>query len=187
MIEQGRPLENWRVNDSDIEQGVEIGRGRSGTVYRVRYQGVSMACKRLSVGANQQRAQVERFLLKEAKALSRLRHPNIIRLFHVCISASSLCLLMEYADKGTLRDELDRAIQESFGLQKMLRAVQPARVTDDEQQVVVGELPAWRKFQVLHQLVLALRAVHQLGALHQDIKPSNCLIMQVHFVCQVVR
>jgi serine/threonine protein kinase len=102
----------WLVDPSSVQDEVEIGRGRSGTVYRVRCGGAVMACKRLNGGGvDGQRQKLKTFLLKEAKALSRLHHPHIISLFGVCISEHSLALLMEYAGKGTLRDELDGAIQ----------------------------------------------------------------------------
>lgn len=71
--------QEWRIDEAHIERGLVIGQGRTGIVYRVRYRGAVMALKVLIVGANQQRMQVERFLLKEAKALQQLRHPNVIR------------------------------------------------------------------------------------------------------------
>ena len=121
--------------------------------------------------------------MKEARALAQLRHPNIIqvtrqclgldvfvtvlfvslgsKLFGVCTSGG-LALVMELADGGTLRDELDQALRHPacfLGIFKF-----------------GGELPGWRKFEILHQIVLAMRMIHAKGALHQDIKPSNCMV-----------
>ena len=145
-----------------------------------------MACKKLDIGPNEQRELVKQFLLKEAKMLSRLHHPNIIQLFGVCISERSLALLMEFAEKGTLRDELDREIKVPSGLQKILKAVprRSARHNSDDDVALVaapvlGELAAWRKFEILYQIALAMKTVHEMGALHQDIKPTNCMVVQV--------
>jgi serine/threonine protein kinase len=136
-----------------------------------------MACKIIGVGANQKhKEEAKLFLYKEAKMLSRLNHPNIIQLFGVCISDSTLALLMEYADQGTLRDELDRETREPSGFQKMLGKIQSE---DNPDHVVRGELAAWRKFEVLHQVVLAMDTVHRMCVIHQDLKPQNCMVFQV--------
>jgi serine/threonine protein kinase len=39
--------------------------------------------------------------------MGQLMHPNIIRLLGVCIEPGNLCLLMEFADLGTLRDIIE--------------------------------------------------------------------------------
>ena len=172
---------NWTVresdqkwildDDSEISWIKEIGKGRSSRVHRVQYRGAVMACKQLDVGAHQQREQVKKFLQEH---LSRFRHPNIIQLYHVYISDSTLALLMEYADKGTVRDELDRAIKAPSDLQSVL-----VPITDDSRvscNKTVGQLPAWRKFEILNQVVLAMTAVHEKGVLHKDIKPTNVMV-----------
>jgi serine/threonine protein kinase len=167
--------QKWMIDETDIEFGAAIGKGRSGIVYRVQCRGTVMACKIIGVGENQKHKQ-KLFLQKEAKILSRLHHPNIIQLFGVCISDSTLALLMEYADQGTLRDELDREMRAPSGFQKILGQTQ---LGDSTGHVVHGELAAWRKFEVLHQVVLAMDTVHRMCVIHQDLKPPNCMIVKV--------
>ena len=162
-------IQDWEIDASDMEdRGVVIGRGSSGTVYKIRIGGVVYACKKLFVGAEDQQEKVQKYLLKEAKTLAQLRHPNIIQLFGVCLPDNSL--VMEYADQGTVRDELNRAMKEPSVLQNVLPPTHRLHK--------VGQLSGWRKFEILHQVVLAMQAVHQKGALHQDIKPSNCMVVQ---------
>ena len=45
--------------------------------------------------------------LFQVRAMGQLMHPNIIRLLGVCIEPGNLCLLMEFADLGTLRDIIE--------------------------------------------------------------------------------
>jgi serine/threonine protein kinase len=168
--------QKWLVDETDIQFCAMIGKGRSGIVYRVQCHGTVMACKKLLVEEHQAQKQVEAFLCKEAKMLSRLHHPNIIQLFGVCISDSTLALLMEYADQGTLRNELDREMVEPSGLQKILGQ---SRFRDTPDKSIHGELAAWRKFEVLHQVVLAMNTVHRMCVIHQDLKPANCMVLQV--------
>ena len=169
--------QKWMINETDIKFGAVIGKGRSGIVYRVQCRGTVMACKIIGVGENQKHKQEAKlFLQKEAKMLSRLHHPNIVQLFGVCISDSTLALLMEYADEGTLRDELDREMRAPSGFQKILRQTQSG---GNPGHVVHGESAAWRKFEVLHQVVLAMDTVHRMCVIHQDLKPSNCMIVKV--------
>jgi serine/threonine-protein kinase len=168
---------NWQLDETKIQEEAVVGRGRTGNVYRVRYCGAVMACKKLFVGAGHDRGKMEIFLRKEAKALSQLRHPNIIQLFGVCISDTSLALLMEFAGGGTVRDELDRAIREPSSL--ITVGGNPFFGNKATCVVRQGELPAWRKFEILDQLALAMRLVHSHGVVHQDIKPTNCMVLQV--------
>ena len=160
---------DWEIDAADMEDpNVIIGRGNSGTVYKVRIGGVIYACKKLFVDKGGEE-EVSRFLLKEAKSLAQLRHPNIIQLFGICLSEKSL--VMEYADQGTVRDELKEAIKEPSSLQNIL----PLEKNGPDE---LGQLAGWRKFEILHHVALAMQAVHQKGAVHQDIKPSNCMVVQ---------
>lgn len=68
---------------------------------------------------------------------------------------------MEYAGEGTVRDELDKAVREPSSLQS---------------RAEVGELPAWRKFEILDQVAVAMSMVHDKGVKHQDIKPTNIFV-----------
>jgi serine/threonine protein kinase len=102
----------WMVDESDIKFGAVIGKDRSSIAYRAQCRGTVMACKIIVVANQKHKEEAKSFLYKEAKILYRLNHPNIIQLFGVYISDSTLALLMEYADQGTLRDELDREMRE---------------------------------------------------------------------------
>jgi serine/threonine protein kinase len=104
--------------------------------------------------------QIRELFLAEADALKRLSHPNIVR-FHALFDVrGSLAIAMEFADGDTLEDVIARHVARS-------RLAGP------------GALPgmafqrAWYYFQ---QLLGALAAIHALGIVHRDVKPSNIMI-----------
>ncbi|EOD20577.1 hypothetical protein EMIHUDRAFT_65378, partial [Emiliania huxleyi CCMP1516] len=90
-------------------------------------------------------------LLEEAKALARVRHPNVVHLLGVCTDSRSPMMLLSLA-AGTLVDELDAA--EASGV-----------------PMAVG-----RKLQLARDICAGMAALHARGILHLDLKPANVLI-----------
>lgn len=86
-------------------------------------------------------------LCREAQALRRLHHPNIIRLLRSALEAPEPSLVLEYAGGGSLAELLQR---------------QP-------------QLPIDRALDVGLGVAAALVEVHAMGILHRDVKPSNIL------------
>jgi len=87
-------------------------------------------------------------LLREARALSALDHPNICRIYDYAEGPSCDFLVLELIDGVTLR----RAIDDG-----MSRA---------------------RKLRVARQIVSALAAAHRRGIVHRDLKPENVMIAE---------
>ncbi|WAS96529.1 serine/threonine-protein kinase [Nannocystis poenicansa] len=88
-------------------------------------------------------------LLREAQALARLSHPNVVQIFEVGHHEGRLFVAMEYVDGETL--------------QAWLRAPDRPR--------------SWR--QILAVFIAAgrgLAAAHGVGLVHRDFKPSNVMI-----------
>jgi serine/threonine protein kinase len=90
---------------------------------------------------------------REATALARLTHPNIITIFERGRTDRSFYLIMEYVDGpgGGPPTDLRRMIDE-------------------------GPLPLARTRRLILQVVRALEFAHQQKIIHRDIKPSNILI-----------
>jgi hypothetical protein len=87
--------------------------------------------------------------------MAAVKHLNIIRLLGVCLEPGETSLLMEFADLGTLRDQLDTE--------------PPAE-----------PLPAWRRFNLLFGVVSGMRRLHMhqpKPILHRDLKAMNVLIV----------
>ena len=86
-------------------------------------------------------------LRREVRALSRVRHPNVIKLHGVCFGPAPM-LLMSYAPSGTLQDALDN--------QKFQTSLEMVRL--------------------LAGIARGMEAVHAHKIIHLDLKPENVLI-----------
>lgn len=90
---------------------------------------------------------VERFI-REAKAVAKLAHPNVVAVFDQGTDGTYVYLAMEYVAGCTLRDVL-----------RERGALQPRAALD-----------------ILEPVLAALGAAHRAGLVHRDMKPENVLI-----------
>nr|WP_297385951.1 serine/threonine protein kinase [uncultured Roseateles sp.] len=93
------------------------------------------------------RASVDAWL-HEARAVSRLTHPNIVPVFEADIEAGQTYMVFEYVPGGTLTERLRQR----------------------------GRLPAREAVTLMLGILDGLHAAHQAGVVHRDLKPSNILI-----------
>jgi len=103
------------------------------------------------------RERARRLFLREAEALRRLAHPNVVHFFALVDDGSELALVMELVQGEPLSTIVARGF-----------AARPAPGAPCLPFVL-----AWHYFA---QLLGALAAVHQLGILHRDVKPANVLV-----------
>jgi len=89
----------------------------------------------------------ERFL-REARAVARLDHPNIVQIYLFGEEENITYIVMQYVDGGTLKDKL-----------KQTGALSP---TDALKFVI--------------QAAEGLGAAHEHGIIHRDVKPANMLL-----------
>lgn len=84
---------------------------------------------------------------REARALAKLSHPNILKIFDYGEFDNQPYLVMEYIPGGTLKDWLK------------------------------GEPVPWQKAaQILTRVARALEVAHSEGIIHRDVKPANILL-----------
>jgi serine/threonine protein kinase len=127
-----------------------IGRGGMGVVYKARQKNLDrlVALKVLSPAVAGSPGFAERFA-REARAMARLNHPNIVAVHDFgCVDNSGveLCYFsMEFVDGSNLR-----------GLIKQLTPSQA--------------------LAIVPQICEALQYAHDIGIIHRDIKPENILI-----------
>lgn len=126
-----------------------IGVGGMGAIYKARHRalGRSVAIKVLPQESSDQPEEIERFI-KEARAMAKLKHPQIVTVFDFGQTAQRhLYLVMEFVD----------------GL-------------DLHRRIRFRELNTERIFSIVDQLCDALQFAHAQGVIHRDIKPANILV-----------
>lgn len=125
-----------------------IGQGGMGAVYKARQKGLDrlVALKILPPDSARDPAFAERFS-REARALAKLSHPNIVSVYDSGQAGGLFYFIMEYVDGVNLR----QAIQS-------------------------GQLVPKQALSIVPQVCDALQYAHDEGIVHRDIKPENVLV-----------
>ena len=125
-----------------------VGKGGMGAVYKARQPNLDrlVALKILPPAAAGDPGFAERFN-REARALARLNHPNIVAVHDFGQAGNLHYLVMEFVDGGNLR-QIERA----------------------------GRLAPEQALAIVPQICEALQFAHNEGIVHRDIKPENILL-----------
>ncbi len=128
-----------------------LGRGATGAVWRAadpnwpNDRSRDVAIKRLSVPESESDRQR---LGREANALAKLQHPNVITVREVLDDGAGIALVLDLADAGTLAERLRRD----------------------------GPLAPEETVRLLGPIADALAAAHRVGLVHRDVKPDNIFL-----------
>lgn len=140
-----------------------IGAGGFGRVYRAialaphPYAGRDVALKLATVSAGEHasgRDLGRQRLEREAAALARVDHPNVVRLLGAGVAGGAPWLAMEYLATG--------------------------RSLDDELAARAERREPFASHEILHivgALLEGLEAAHTLGLVHRDVKPENVMLV----------
>jgi serine/threonine-protein kinase len=125
-----------------------IGTGGMGVVYLARHVMIDRlsAIKILRQDLGMSPTHRERFL-REARAVNRINHPNIVEINDFGEDAGLTYLVMEFVEGKSLHEAL-----------------------------AAGRLAWARGARIAMQIASALGRAHQLGVVHRDLKPENVLI-----------
>ena len=126
----------------------ELGRGGMGVVYLARRTQLNRLCalKMILAGEHAGRESAIRFLA-EAATVARLRHPNIVQVYHLGKQDHRPYLELEYVEGGSLAQRLDGTPW--------------------------TQRPAARLVELLAR---AIDEAHQQAIIHRDLKPANVLL-----------
>jgi len=143
-----------RIVDRRYRINELIGSGGMGAVYRSTHLEMNreIALKVLGRGIADSEKQIHRFY-QEARASSRLQHPNTIRVFDFGRTEDGrLYLAMEYLRGEPLTELLKRE----------------------------KKLDIARSCHIVRQVCKSLAEAHQNGIIHRDLKPDNIFITDIH-------
>lgn len=142
MVTDPAPAAAFRIRVDRYELGHIVGRGAMGVVYAARDPDLDrdVAVKLLRPSASAER------LRREAKALAKLAHPNVVRVYDVGDYEGQTFIAMELVDGSNLRTWL-------------------------RQPHSLNQIAA-----VLMQAGRGLAAAHHVGLVHRDFKPDNVLL-----------
>ena len=128
----------------------KLGTGGMATVYLARHvmidrlNAIKILRRDLSLDPNQR----ERFL-REARAVNRINHPNIVEITDFGELEGMMYLVMEYASGESMLQALKR-----------------------------GPMPWDRVARIAEQVSAALARAHEAGVIHRDLKPENVLLLE---------
>lgn len=147
-VESPPTLEELAPAFPQLEIQEWIGHGGMGSVYRARQLVLDrvVALKVLSRHAGRDPAFAERFH-REARALARLNHPNIVTVHDFGEASGWFYLVMELVDGADLRQVLQQ-----------------------------GKLRPEEALRIVPAVCDALQYAHRNGVVHRDIKPGNILM-----------
>jgi serine/threonine-protein kinase len=148
-FESGEALRVARVGDviaGRYELLAVLGAGGMGTVFTARHtvSGRRVALKWIPLGDLGGRDLRARFV-REAQALGRIDHPNVVGVLDAGVQGGGAYLAMELVRGESLRDHLDRT----------------------------GPLPVHAALQIMLQVMQGVAAAHRCHVIHRDLKPDN--------------
>jgi serine/threonine protein kinase len=106
--------------------------------------GLPVVLKVLEASGRSASEHLSRFI-QEYTLLSRIRHPNVVRIYDQGFTDDHAYIAMEYFPRGDLRSELRAGMRRE------------------------------RIMEVVGQVAQALSAIHALGVIHRDLKPENIM------------
>ena len=136
----GLSLKDLNMSDNDDDKSVSV----------------RVAVKKLKPNASKT---TQEAFEKECKFMSRLNHPNVIRLLGVCRSEKSQFIMMEYMERGDLNEYLNK-FEKVIG-ESVLK----------EKEILVGTL-----VYMCSQIASAMNYLVSRNFIHRDLAARNCLV-----------
>lgn len=126
-----------------------VGRGRMAGVYKAVHPSGQIVAIKVLPPSRAKNAQTLARFQREARLSVKLKHANVVRSYQVGETKNVHYLVMEYLEGDTLEDVLSRR----------------------------KRLPPAEAVRLIHQALLGLQHIHELGMVHRDLKPANLMLL----------
>ncbi|XP_038222627.1 mitogen-activated protein kinase kinase kinase 7-like [Zerene cesonia] len=136
------------IDYSEIQELQVVGKGAFGVVWKGLWRNTFVAVKHINSEAEKREFAIE------VRQLSRVSHPNIVRLYGACTTGAHVCLVMEYAEGGSLYNVLH---------------VRP------KPKYTAAHAMSWAR--QCAEGVAYLHAMKPKPLIHRDLKPPNLLLV----------
>src|SRR5881409_3545522 len=136
------------INDAE-GRPISLGKGTFGRTYQARHRYLdTVVALKIITERYAADAGVRQRFLTEARAVAKLSHPHIARLYDFGEMDGVLHYAMEYCGGGSLADHVANK----------------------------GPLPLRQTIEIAQQISGALKCAHTAGFIHRDLKPSNIML-----------
>ncbi|GLV34596.1 TGF-beta activated kinase 1 [Carabus blaptoides fortunei] len=136
------------IDYNEIRRIKVVGKGTFGVVWKGKWRNIDVAVKNIDTESERKAFAIE------VRQLSRVSHPNIVKLYGACTKLPNVCLVMEYAEGGSLYNVLHGRNKPNYtAAHAMSWALQCA------------------------QGVAYLHAMKPKPLIHRDLKPPNLLLV----------
>ncbi|XP_058529961.1 aurora kinase C [Ochotona princeps] len=148
-VQRVSPPARRRLAIEDFEIGRPLGKGKFGNVYLARLkESRFIVALKVLFKSQIEKEDLEHQLRREIEIQTHLQHPNILRLYNYFHDSRRIFMILEYAPRGELYQELQKCH------------------TLDEQRTAT----------IVEELADALTSCHDRKVIHRDIKPENLLL-----------
>jgi len=144
---RSEPDDDWNIAFDELEIGEQLGAGGYGTVHKAKWKGGDVAVK---VMTDPDSKAARDSFANEMRAMSHLRHPNVVLFMAACTKPPNMCIVMEHMALGSLFDLLHNEL--------------------------VPELPYGLRVKLAYQAAKGMHFLHSSGIVHRDLKSLNLLL-----------